>query len=212
MHNSTKLAAILIVFLHTLLFLNITTAKEKPLPATCQTNCTVPFGDVLGIGTGDVPAYSNCNSDCVFFSPNKKQGTYTGIKWQCVEYARRWLFQNKGVVYGDVDVAADIWAINYVTRIKDDKKIDMTTYPNGSQQAPQVGDLIVYAKAYLKTGHIAVISDIDEKSHQIKVIEQNYKNTKWPATDYAREIPYIKQDGKYWVLDAYVLGWKRVAK
>jgi len=211
MPQTMKFAPNLVVFLGALLLANIAIAKEKPLPAACQTNCTAPFGEVLGVGVGDVPAYSNCNSDCVFFSPNKKQGTYTGIKWQCVEYARRWLFRNKGVVYGDVDVAADIWAINYVTRIKDDKKLEMTTYPNGNEKAPQVGDLIVYAKAYLKTGHIAVISGINNKTQQLKVIEQNYKNTKWPA-DYARKIPFIKQDGKYWVLDAYILGWKRVIK
>jgi len=212
MHKSKILTPKLILFLCSLLIAGLVSAKEKPLPAACQTNCTAPFGDVLGIGAGDVPAYSNCNADCVFFSPNKKQGTYTGIKWQCVEYARRWLFRNKGVVYGDVDIAADIWAINYVTRVKDDKKIDMITYPNGNEKAPQIGDLIVYAKAYLKTGHIAVISGIDNKTQQLKVIEQNYNNTKWPADDYARKIPFIKQDNKYWVLDAYILGWKRVVK
>ena len=211
MFNSMKLTSGLIVFLCSLLLSNVGIAKEKPLPATCQANCSAPFGEVLGVGLGDVPAYSNCNSDCVFFSPNKKQGTYTGIKWQCVEYARRWLFRNKGVVYGDVDVAADIWALNQVTRIKDNKKFEMTSFPNGNEQAPQVGDLIIYAKAYLKTGHVAVISGIDDKLQQIKVIEQNYKNAKWPA-DYARKIPYTKQDGKYWLLDTYVLGWKRVAQ
>jgi len=183
--------------------------KEQPLPAACTTHCDTPYGEVLGVGSGNVPAYSNCNSACVVFSPNKKEGTYTGIKWQCVEYARRWLLVNKGVVYGDVDIAADIWALDFVTRIKDQTKLKMSTYPNGSESPPEVGDLLIYAKAYLKTGHVAVISKIDPKSHTIQVTEQNYNNTKW-ADGYARSIPFVERDNKFWLLDSYLLGWKRV--
>lgn len=183
--------------------------KEPSLPAACTTQCVAPFGEVLGIGSGNVPAYSNCNAGCVFISPNKKDGTYTGIKWQCVEYARRWLLVNKGVVYGDVDIAADIWALDFVTRVKDNVKLKLSTYPNGNKDQPEVGDLLIYAKAYLKTGHVAVISKIDSKSHTVQVLEQNFKNTKW-ADGYARSIPFIKQDNKYWLLDSYLLGWKRV--
>ena len=182
---------------------------DQSLPAACTTHCTAPYGTVLGVGLGNVPAYSNCNAGCVVFAPNKNDGTYTGIKWQCVEYARRWLLVNKGVVYGDVDVAADIWALDFVTRIKDDAKLKMLTYPNGNATQPKVGDLLIYAKAYLKTGHVAVISKIDPKAHTLQVIEQNYNNTKW-ADGYARSISYVQQDKKYWLLDSYLLGWKRV--
>ena len=184
-------------------------SKEQALPTACTTQCKAPYGEVLGVGLGDVPAYSNCNADCVVFSPNKKAGTYTGIKWQCVEYARRWLLVNKGVVYGDVDIAADIWGLDSVTRVKDKAKFKMSTYPNGNEKQPQVGDLLIYAKAYLKTGHVAVISHIDRKLYTVQVIEQNFNNTKWPD-GYARSIPYVEHDKKYWLLDSYLLGWKRV--
>lgn len=186
-------------------------SKEILLPSECTTQCLSPYGEVLGVGSGDVPAYSNCNASCVVFSANNLAGTYTGIKWQCVEYARRWLLVNKGVVYGDVDVAADIWALDSVTRVKDKTSLKMLTYPNGNESPPQVGDLLIYARAYLKTGHVAVISKVDKKSHTVHVVEQNYLNTKWKG-DYARSIPYIEQDKKIWLLDAYLLGWKRVAE
>ena len=186
-------------------------SKDKPLPAACTTQCKTPYGEVLGVGLGKVPAYSNCSSGCVVFSPNKKDGTYTGIKWQCVEYARRWLLVNKGVVYGDVDIAADIWGLDYVTRVKDERKFKMSAYPNGNENLPKVGDLLIYAKAYLKTGHVAVISKVDPASKTVQVIEQNYNNTKW-AHKYSRSIPYVKNDDKFWLLDAYLLGWKRVTE
>ncbi|MCI0506824.1 MAG: CHAP domain-containing protein [Gammaproteobacteria bacterium] len=184
-------------------------SKERSLPAECTTQCKAPYGEILGVGSGNVPAYSNCNAACVVFSPNKEEGTYTGIQWQCVEYARRWLLVNKGVVYGDVDIAADIWALDYVTRIKDKTELKMSTFPNGSEIRPETGDLLIYAKEYLKTGHVAVISNIDPKSHAVHVIEQNYNNTKW-ANGYARSIPYVEHDNKFWLLDSYLLGWKRV--
>ena len=184
-------------------------SKEQALPTACTTQCKAPYGEVLGVGLGDVPAYSNCNAGCVVLSPNKMDGTYTGIKWQCVEYARRWLLVNKGVVYGDVDIAADIWGLNFVTRIKDKAKLKMLTYTNGNEKMPEVGDLLVYAQAYLKTGHVAVISKVDSQSHTVQVIEQNFNNTKWPK-DYARSIPYVRHDNKIWLLDAYLLGWKHV--
>lgn len=186
-------------------------AKEKPLPAACVTRCKTPFGTVLGVGTGNVPAYSNCDASCVDRVPDIKHGTYTGIKWQCVEYARRWLLVNKGVVYGDVNIAADIWGLKYVTRVKDKAKLKMLSYPNGSSTKPAAGDLLVYAKAYLNTGHVAVISAVDAKGHAIHVLEQNFDNTKWPG-HYARSIPYVKRGRHYWVLDAYLLGWKRIVK
>ncbi len=192
-----------------LLYTSIGYPKSLPLPGACMTQCRTPFGQVLGVGTGDVPAYSNCNAKCVNPAPDKKDGTYTGIKWQCVEYARRWLLVNKGEVYGDIDIAADIWGLKYVTRVKDKAKFRMINYPNGNTTKPVVGDLLIYAKAYLKTGHIAVISKVDSTMHTIDVQEQNFNNAKWPG-NYARSITYIKRQGHYWVLDAYLLGWKHI--
>lgn len=186
-------------------------AESKPLPPACITRCTVPFGKVLGVGTGNVLAYSNCNSRCINPAPVKWHGVYTGIKWQCVEYARRWLLVNRGEVYGDVKIAADIWALPYVTRVKDKKKFRMVNYVNGSRTKPVAGDLLIYAKAYLNTGHVAVIAAVKTRSKTIDILEENYRNMKWPG-HYARRIHYILRKGHYWILDPYILGWKHITR
>ena len=85
--------------------------SSKKIPFQCITNCETNYGVVLGQSPAGVPAYSNCNAECVIFEPNHLNDIYTGIKWQCVEYARRWLLQERGVVFGDVDIAADIWVM-----------------------------------------------------------------------------------------------------
>jgi hypothetical protein len=189
---------------------NPTAAAQVQLPAPCETDCVTPYGQVLGVAPGNVPAYSNCNAKCVVFAPHKENGTYTGIQWQCVEFARRWLLANHGVVYGDVDTAADIWKkIQFVTRLADGKTFPLRADLNGSTEPPQVGDLLIYVKEYLNTGHVAVVTEVDRKAGMIKVAEQNFLNQQWPA-DYARQITLLHKDGKYWLLDAYLLGWKRV--
>lgn len=187
--------------------------KQQPqqaLPEVCRTNCVTPYSQILGIASGNVTAYSNCNTHCVIFTPNTEKNIYTGIKWQCVEFARRWLLNNKGVVYGDVDTASDIWSkIEFVSSTADNHQIPLQIYENGSTEAPQVGDLLIYSKEYLNTGHVAIISDVDLNTGLLKLAEQNYLNQMWTG-NYARQIDIINKNNRYWVLDKYVLGWKRV--
>ena len=40
----------------------------------------MPYGELLGVALGNVPAYSNCNAECVVFDPNKLDSTFTGIR------------------------------------------------------------------------------------------------------------------------------------
>ena len=180
------------------------------LPELCDTECVVKYGEVLGKSMSGVEAYSNCSSRCVNPIPFFVNKTFTGIKWQCVEYARRWLLMNQGVVYGDVDVAADIWQLESVT--SPDKKIqkDFLSILNGdTQQFIQRGDLVIYSRAFLGTGHVAVIVELDAKNQRVYLAEQNFDNTRWQG-DSARSIPYVIHEGGIWLLDPYVIGWKRV--
>ena len=207
--------------LHNLLFIvllapaiNIAFAENtnKELPVVCQSECKSPYGKVLGESPRGIKAYSNCQSGCVYFEPNQWNGTYTGIKWQCVEYARRWLLINTGTVYGDVDIASDIWdKIDHLTDVSTKKQIPLENHLNGSLQAPEVGDLLIYAKAFNGTGHVAVVTGMDIKNSMVEVSEQNFNNESW-TDDYARKILLIKNGGNYWLLDGYLLGWKHAPK
>ena len=146
----------------------------------------------------------------MIYEPNHLKGTYTGIKWQCVEYARRWLLINKGAIYGDVDIAADIWNnIDYLTDVSTNRAFPLESHLNGSKQPPQVGDLLIYARAFNDTGHVAVVIDTDYGNGVIEVGEQNYNNEPWPE-DFARKIELVRKGDNYWLLDGYLLGWKHV--
>jgi len=183
-------------------------ADTVTLPTNCTESCETPYGDVLGMTADGVKSYSNCQAQCVVFDPNQLDGTYTGIKWQCVEFTRRWLIQNRGLTFGDVDVAADIWALNTLTRLSDQSAVPLKTYENGATRPPRRGDLLVYGREYLGTGHAAIVLSVDRRKGSLRVAEQNYENRKWPGR-YARTIPIIRKNGRYWLLDAYLLGWMR---
>lgn len=198
-----------IMFKTLLIFLSFSTLFAK-IPQKCLNDCTTSYGKVLGKSDDNTIAYSNCSSDCVYFSPNKYLGTYTGIKWQCVEYARRWLLKNKRVVYGDVDYASDIWKLSFVTNPKG-KKFNFTTHLNGTNKAPEIGNLLIYSNEFLGTGHVAVITGINIKKGFVLLSEQNYDNTEWQG-NFARKVDIIVKNKQYWILDSYLLGWKRVEK
>ena len=44
-------------------------------------------------------------------------GVYTGMEWQCVEFARRFMAVRMGIVFGDVDGATDIWDLKHATSV-----------------------------------------------------------------------------------------------
>ncbi len=195
-----------------------TTQLEKEVPELgpkCLEKCVTPFGELLGSAGIGLEAYSNCRASCVVWRPNKvkikeeAEPVYTGVKWQCVEYARRWLLINKGVVYGSVDYAYQIWdQIKFYESPNKKKKICTKNYPNGSKVAPIVGDLLIYAKEFADTGHVAVVSQVDKELKWIRVAEENNLNQKWPG-NYAREIKLTKKGNGYHVDDRYLIGWKR---
>ena len=193
-----------------LLFLLQAHSFADSLPEQCTVNCSNKFGETLGESPSGIVAYSNCNNTCVNPAPQFVNKTFTGIQWQCVEYARRWLLVNNNVVYGDVDIAEDIWNLEYVTNPGTQKKLPFISIVNGDNSSQlKRGDLLIYSRAFHGTGHVAVVLKVNEQAQTISVGEQNFSNKRWDG-DYSRELSYIKKSHQTWVLDPYLIGWKRI--
>ena len=184
--------------------------SADPLPAQCRKDCNVDFGRVVGESDSGVKAYSNCNNYCVHPEPSFVSQIFTGIKWQCVEYARRWLLKNEGVVYGDVKIAADIWNIDFVQSPDNKKQYDFIGIVNGSSDSlVERGDLLIYSREFYGTGHVAVVLQVDLNNQLVYVGEQNFHNNLW-NNNYSRAIPFIVRGNATWLLDSYIVGWKRI--
>ena len=68
------------------------------------------FGEIIGITDQGVIAFSNENSN---HQANYYQGIYTGLKYECVEFVRRWLIIVYNITFDSVDHAKDIYNLNY---------------------------------------------------------------------------------------------------
>ena len=141
-----------------------------------KSNKQYNYGELIGTFNG-VNAYSNqqglLNSD----ETNHYNGIYTGIKWQCVEYARRYLIVRHGITFSDVNNAYEI------PRAKFTKLNGNSVIMNNNVA---VGSLIIWPQYYKidgYEGHVAVVSSISAKG--IRVAEQNNDDR-----DFDRFIPF----------------------
>lgn len=130
----------------------------------------------------NVYAYSNKSSDFISDESNYHNGHFTGIKWQCVEYARRYLQTVFNITFSEVESAYEIPNAIF-TRLNDNKKMN----PIITNTKYATNSLIVWPKDYepdTPHGHVGVIVSVDKDG--IYVAEQNYNND-----NHYRYIPYI---------------------
>ncbi|OMJ65197.1 hypothetical protein SteCoe_38851 [Stentor coeruleus] len=164
------------------------------------------FGVLLGSYKG-VEGYSNRKAKWPGRA-NYVNGYFTGYKYQCVEYVRRWLIKVKHLLFKDISCAYQIWDLNKVKNILTKSILPLIRIPNGSLIPPIVDALLIYAREPENpTGHVAIISVVDLNNNYIRVAEQNVEDAYW-AGDFAREIKLEIVDGRYFIQDKFfVLGW-----
>jgi len=169
---------------------------------------------------GGVPAYSSdyASVDSKELSSRSAyrshlDGLYLGYKWQCVEFARRWLYVNKGYIFDDVAMAYEIFGLRSVRRVSDRHLLPYQAFANGSRRHPEPGCLIIWAEGgeFEGTGHVAVAVEVTED--YVRVAEQNVGHRRWQeGCNWAREIgAEVTEDGEFWLEcsfgDAEILGW-----
>jgi glutathionylspermidine amidase/synthetase len=136
-----------------------------------------------------------------------------GYKWQCVEFARRWLYINKGYIFNDVAMAYDIFQLRDVRDLLNNQTLPLNAFKNGSQRRPEPGCLLMWDQGgeFEETGHVAIITEVFED--KIHIVEQNMDFYRWPeGQNFSREIKAkVGSKGDYWLHcpsnDSTILGW-----
>jgi len=148
--------------------------------------------EIQGIDPYGVIAYVNRSQNR---SENYINGQFTGLKWECVEYVRRWLITVKNVTFEKVETAEDLWKLRTATSMNG-KTYDFVNVTNG---IPPVGSLLIYKKTNKNPyGHVAVVVKVNT-NREVEVAEQNYSLEKWKG--YSRRIN---------TREANLIGWKIV--
>ena len=178
-----------------------------------EKKCSSVFGTILGANSNTV-GYSNCNNHYKSDLWNKikidNHFIDTGIKWQCVEYARRWLITQKGYTFASIDHAYQIWDLWEATHVRTGAVAIWEKFPNTKTKSkPEKGDLLIYDRAQGEHGHVSVIVVVDKE--EVFIAEQNYSNLLWDGKDYARKLHLSKdKEGLYTLQDLGVIGWMRI--
>jgi hypothetical protein len=138
-----------------------------------------PDADLLGVDPQGTPAYHIESSQAK--RPNYYSGVYTGQKYECVEFARRWLVRNRGITFRSVERAVDLLTLEQAATLSG-QPVKVTRV-----SSPEVGDLAIFpvtdANPY---GHVAV--EVRVVGDRVQLAEQNQSSRRW-IRDYSRELP-----------------------
>ncbi|MCB0420203.1 MAG: CHAP domain-containing protein [Bdellovibrionales bacterium] len=169
------------------------------------------FGDVLGKDSSGVTCYCNGVPEYVGQEEHFLDDLSMGLKWQCVEYTRRWTYLNKKILLPDIEKASDLWSLG---KTEDGLKW-WSVVANGQGPAPLPGDVLVWDCAFRGTGHVAIALGriqgagplpIGNAYEGLAIAEQNYSSNPWPG-EYSRSLPFQQTSSGVYIESESLLGW-----
>lgn len=180
-----------------------TTNSQKP---TAKSQKEYKIGDVVDTFNG-VPVYYNGSILNVTARNLAADGYNLGLKYQCVEYVKRYyyeVFKHKMPnTYGDAKDFFD-------KKIPDgnlNPKRNLLQFKNFGKYQPLPNDIIVWkGNKWNPYGHVAIVSDTNKYS--IEIVQQN----PGPGEPSRVDLPIVYYEGKWKVCVPGVLGWLRKAK
>jgi hypothetical protein len=130
-------------------------------------------------------------------------GYNLGLKWQCVEFVKRYYYEKYGHKMPDSYGHAKDFFDESLADQEYNKDRDMVQFRNTRRHIPQVDDLVIYgASATNPFGHMGIISEI--KDGQITMVQQNM------GTKTRQKLILAEYEGIYTIADFDVLGWLRI--
>lgn len=167
------------------------------------TRNTPPIGAAIDSFNGVKVYYNGRISNVSGRSLSTDQYNF-GIKFQCVEFVKRYYYEHLQHKMPDTyGHAKDFFIPNLYDGALNTQKA-LTQYHNPSQSKPKVNDLLIYSPTLFNPyGHVAIVSEV--KANSIEIIQQNpgvYGN---PRQRYR----LIKEHGQWRISKKRILGWLR---
>ncbi len=151
-----------------------------------------------------VPVYFNGNIGNVDGRNLTKDGYNLGLKYQCVEFVKRYYYQELNhKMPNSYGHAKDFFNPN-VNDGNINKQRRLIQYTNPSKSKPKINDLVVYSGTVMnKYGHVSIISQVTEE--EIEIIQQN----PGPFGNSRAKYDLVKEKGKWQIKNDRILGWLR---
>ena len=170
----------------------------------------VKFGKPLGVTKQKVVSFSNHGKSKNKDQPNYYNNVYTGVKFQSVEFVRRWLISVYGITFESVDDAIDIFELqNFILVRYPSIKIVIEKCANDGSQNIEFGNVIIWDSqgTFNLYGSCAIVVKV--KNNIIFIADQNVSNKSWNGKCYSRKL-YLNEnnvivDREY--PDTKITGW-----
>jgi uncharacterized protein YxeA len=151
-----------------------------------------------------VTVYYNGGVENVSGRELTEDGYNLGLKYQCVEFVKRYYYQELNHKMPDSYGHAKDFFDSNVKDGKSNKRRNLIQYTNPSKSKPKVNDLAIYSGTTMnKYGHVSIISKVTEK--EIEIIQQN----PGPFGKSREKYSLINEDGKWKINNDRILGWLR---
>jgi len=168
---------------------------NKPLPSN-RSEKDLVIGEVIDEYRG-IPVYYNG-------TPYESQGRHVspggynyGMKWQCVEFVKRYYYNRlKHEMPDTYGHAKDFF--NRALRDGDfNAQRNLYQFINGGVFKPEADDIVVYQGD--DYGHVAIITEVGED--YLMLIQQNV------GTATRHKIPFAKHNNHYYIMNKNVIGF-----
>lgn len=169
-----------------------------------KSNADYTIGDKIDSLNG-VYVYYNGKMSNVEGRNLAPDGYNLGLKYQCVEFVKRYYYEHYNHKMPDsYGNAKDFFQKNLKDGSRNQAR-NLTQFTNGSAQKPQIGDLIVMdAHISNQYGHVAIISRVD--NNEVEIIQQNGV----PSNVTRERYPLTYKNNKWTIKQSTILGWLRM--
>ncbi|WP_299840190.1 CHAP domain-containing protein [uncultured Tenacibaculum sp.] len=135
---------------------------------------------------------------------NTKDGYNLGLKYQCVEFVKRYYYEHYNHKMPDTYGHAKSFFNPKISDGSINPQRNLFQFKNPSKAKPKIGDLLVFKGSLLnRYGHVAIISKVSR--NQIEIIQQN----PGPFSP-SRELIGITFENNTWnINNNRILGWLR---
>lgn len=168
-------------------------------------NSTFEIGQSID-SLNNVDVYFNGGVNNVVERNVSTEGYNLGLKYQCVEFVKRYYFEHYNHRMPDTYGHARDFFDATLTNGAYSTKRGLYQFTNGAGELPVQGDILVLAPTLLnRFGHVSIVSSVDTHAMSIEVIQQN----PGPFSSSRERYSLTKANGRWRVDNGRILGWLR---
>jgi len=194
-HKKISLATIVLVISLTTIYLIIT---------RININTDSSVGEVVDSYNG-VEVYYNGGVDQTFGRNVSKDGYNIGIRYQCVEFIKRYYYQRFLHKMPDAFGHAKDYFDNSLQDGQLNIKRNLLQYKNNGKTMPEPEDIIVFSPwIFNRYGHVAIITKVE--GNKVEVIQQN----PGPFASSRETFDLSFNDNRWKIEHGRALGWLRL--